>query len=152
MTRIDTTKTNGNGNHAGNGNGAVRAKRPARLEPVVVPETERVRVTYVNVGSVARVAMRLWSLAGASALGVIIVLWTLLRASGGLARFEHFIDDATGLQHFHVMSIPVLIIVSLFIALLVVIAMVLTIATATAYNVLARSKGGIEVKFRHVHD
>jgi hypothetical protein len=141
MTRIDSTGT------SGNGNGQLHPQL-ALLEPLASPETERIQITGVNVASVARVAVPFWSFAGATGLGVILVLWWLLRGSGTVARFERCVDDATGLKHFHVMSVPIVMVVALFVALLVLVAIALTIVAAIVYNLLATLTGGVELRSR----
>jgi hypothetical protein len=76
------------------------------------------------------------------------VFWLILRGTGTVGRFERFVDDATGLKHFHLMSVAVLVGCMLFVTLLVLIAIALTIAGAIVFNLLAMSTGGIEVRYR----
>jgi hypothetical protein len=144
MTQTDITRRRSRGN----GNGQLHTRPSARLEPLVVAENERFQITGITVASVARIAVPFWSFVGATALGVVLVFWGLLRGSGAVARFEHFVDSSTGLRHFHVMSVPIVLVVALFVALMVVIAIALTIVAAMVYNLLATLTGGIEVKFQ----
>ena len=142
MTQLDYPRTNGNGN------GQLHTEPLTRFEPLVVSESDRFQITRIKVASVARVAVPFWAFVGATALGVLLVLWALLRGSGTVARFEHFVDASTGLKHFHVMSAPIVVVVALFVALLVVVAIALTIVAAIVYNLLATLTGGVEVRFQ----
>jgi hypothetical protein len=140
MIRIDGLTTNGKRH--------MRAVPSAVFEPIVVSDNQRAEVTRVSIPSVARVAVPFCSIAGVTAISALLVFWLLLRGTGTVGRFEHFIDDATGLKHFHLMSVPVLVGCMLFITLLVIIAIALTIAGAMVYNLLAMSTGGVEVRYR----
>jgi hypothetical protein len=125
------------------------------LENVATDETalgdaaQRVEVTYVQMWSVIRVAVVFWTLAGATCFGALLVVWALLRSSGQIEHFQHFVESATGVQHFHLMSTAVLAAVGMLVLVLVFIAITLTVVAAVFYNSFATFVGGVEVRFRY---
>jgi hypothetical protein len=94
---------------------------------------------------VAKVAVFFWAAVGIFAFGVVFITWALLRMTGAISNFEHFVTDLTGLKHFHVMSATVLFGIALLCALATVVSTALTVLGAVFYNALAPLVGGVEI-------
>jgi hypothetical protein len=118
-------------------------------EPVDTVETvDRFEVTRVEMWTVIRVAVVFWTLAGAVCFGAVLVVWAILSGSGQISRFDRFVEGATGLTHFQVMSSAVLGAIGLAMLVLVLIAIVLTVVAAAFYNSFASLIGGVELRLR----
>ena len=106
---------------------------------------QRVGVTHISPWSVAKVAVIFWAAVGICAFGVVFITWALLRMTGAISNFEHFVTDLTGLKHFHVMSATVLFGIALLCALATIVSTALTVLGAVFYNALAPLVGGVEI-------
>jgi hypothetical protein len=106
---------------------------------------QRVGVTRIDPWSVAKVAVIFWVAVGMCAFGVVFMTWAILSLSGAISNFEHFVNDLTGLKHFHVMSATVLFGIALLCALATAVSIALTVLGAVFYNALASFLGGVEI-------
>lgn len=131
-----------------NGNGTrAHAVTTVPVQTVEVPAVVRrpATVTRLHLGSVARLAVVFWTLAGLLVVGTLFATWAMLSASGTVEKAESFVADLTGAERVQVMSEPVLVAVALGVSLFVVAAVTLTIAGAVFYNVVALVVGGVRV-------
>ncbi len=119
------------------------------LDPVGADDfvtVTKAEIARVSATSVLRVAALFWACAGATFFATLYALWFMLSTTGAITNFEHFVDDATGLKSFHVMSGTLLLALGLAVLVFVCIATVMTVAAALFYNALAALTGGVQVR------
>jgi hypothetical protein len=98
----------------------------------------------LRVNQFARIALAFWACIGVVAVAAVTALWLLLSASGSLAKFERFVSDVTGVEHFEIQSASILGSVALLIGVAVVVAALLCTCGVVLYNALTALVGGIE--------
>jgi len=128
-------------------------------QPVAVPVREAVddvgaaaathrvvrRVDGVGLGSVAKLALLFYGFVFASLVGGVLLLWAAVSAMGYVHRFEHFMRSI-GFRGFVVSSDGVVLGLIGIAAALTVLATLLTLLVACAYNIVGRVGHGLVLK------
>jgi hypothetical protein len=128
-------------------------------QPVAVPVREAVddvgagtathrvvrRVDGVGLGSVAKLALLFYGFVFASLVGGVLLLWAAVSAMGYVHRFEHFMRSI-GFLGFVVSSDGVVLGLIGIAAALTVLATLLTLLVACAYNIVGRVGHGLVLR------
>src|SRR4051794_26289256 len=128
-------------------------------EPVSVPVTEPLdrvdtaaatqrvvrRVDGVGLGSVAKLALLFYGFVFASLAGGVLIIWAAISAMGYVHRFEHFMRSI-GFRGFVLSSNGVILGLIGIAGALTLLATLLTVGVACAYNVIGHVGHGLVLK------
>jgi hypothetical protein len=121
------------------------------VEPVehieTAASTERVlrRVDGVGLGSVAKLALIFYGCVFASLAGGVLIVWAAISSMGYVHRFENFMRSI-GFRGFDVSTDGVVLGLIGIAGALTLLATLLTLAVACAYNVVGAVGHGLEIK------
>jgi len=126
---------------------AVTTAEPGERVDAVATTRRRVarRVDSVGLGSVAELALVFYGFVFASIAGGILIVWTAIATLGYVHRFEHFMRSI-GFRGFTVSTGDVLLGLIGVTCALIVLATILTLLAACAYNVVGATGHGLVLR------
>jgi hypothetical protein len=139
--------------------GPLVAAKPAVVAPTVAPGTGRTTavrpdrqyrqtVTKVDLWSVTKLSLCFYLSAMFVTVVALVALWLIASAAGIIHSIEKFLGDLLSAKNFHFLSATVLrgaILVGLVVVALQV---VITVISASFYNIFAELFGGVEITVR----
>ena len=108
------------------------------------PEQHRAVVYSIDVWSVAKVSLPLYVAAFAAVVGLLVLLWAMLVATGSVDAFESFVED-TGYRNFEFVPSQMLSGVWGIALVLVIAGTAFNVVAVIVFNLLSSMLGGLQV-------